>query len=149
MKSLYDVTVLNEVKGRMAGLRPDTQRQWGKMTAAQMLAHCSAAMETAVGDVVVPRLMIGRVLGPLVKAGFSNDKPLHRNGPTAPQFLVSDARELSVERERLEGLLERFQAGGSQGCTKHPHCFFGELTPEQWGKGMYKHLDHHLMQFGV
>jgi len=38
---------------------------------------------------------------------------------------------------------------GPAGCTKHPHSFFGKLTPEEWAILSYKHLDHHLRQFGV
>jgi len=58
-------------------------------------------------------------------------------------------RDLKAERERLRGLIERFVAGGRAGCTTHPHSFFGKLTPEEWAILMYKHLDHHLRQFGV
>jgi len=149
MKSLYEPTTVEEVKQRLAVLTPSSQRLWGKMTAAQMLAHCSAAMETAVGDTVLPRLFIGRLLGPLVKPAVTNDKPLSKNSPTAPSLVVSDERDLVKERDRLTSLIDRFCQGGPEGCTKEPHCFFGKLTAEEWGKGMYKHLDHHLQQFNV
>jgi LPS sulfotransferase NodH len=49
----------------------------------------------------------------------------------------------------LRGLIDRFAAAGPQGCTKNPHSFFGRLTPQEWATLMYKHLDHHLRQFGV
>jgi hypothetical protein len=49
----------------------------------------------------------------------------------------------------LRGLIDRFVASGPAGCTNHPHSFFGRLTPEEWAILMYKHLDHHLRQFGV
>jgi len=149
MKSLYEPTTVEEVKQRLAALNPSCERLWGKMTAAQMLAHCSAAMETAVGDKIIPRLFIGRLIGPLLKPAVTNDKPLSKNGPTAPDLIVSDDRDLAKERDRLTSLLDRFCQGGPEGCTKEPHCFFGKLTAEEWGKGMYKHLDHHLQQFNV
>jgi hypothetical protein len=149
MKSLYETTTAEEVKQRIGALGPGSERRWGKMSAPQMLAHCSVAMETAVGDTVLPRLLIGRVLGVLVKPGFTNDKPLSKNGPTAPGLIVKDERDLAAEQDRLIVLIDRFSQGGPEGCTKEPHCFFGKLTPEEWGKGMYKHLDHHLQQFGV
>ena len=119
------------------------------MSVAQALAHCSAAMEVAVGDKCPPRVLIGRLVGPLVKSMMSNEKPLEQNMPTDKSFIVSDARELVRERERLGGLIDRFAEGGAEGCTKHPHSFFGRLTPLEWATGMYKHLDHHLRQFGV
>jgi Protein of unknown function (DUF1569) len=54
-----------------------------------------------------------------------------------------------MERERLRGLVDRFCQAGAPGCTSHPHSFFGHLTPEEWAILTYKHLDHHLRQFGV
>jgi hypothetical protein len=149
MKSLYETAAVEDVKRRIGLLGPGSERLWGKMTAAQMLAHCSIGMETAVGDTVLPRMLIGRVLGPLVKAGYVNDKPMSRNGPTAPGLIVGDERDLVAEQGRLVRLIDRFYQAGPEGCTKAPHCFFGKLTPEEWAKGMYKHLDHHLQQFGV
>jgi hypothetical protein len=64
-------------------------------------------------------------------------------------LVVQDERDLRPERERLLGLIDRFAAAGPAGCTKHPHSFFGRLTPEEWAILTYKHLDHHLRQFGV
>jgi hypothetical protein len=61
----------------------------------------------------------------------------------------ADERDLGKERERLLGLIDKFAAGGAAGCTKNPHSFFGKMTPEEWAILMYKHLDHHLRQFGV
>jgi len=63
--------------------------------------------------------------------------------------VVQDELDLGTERERLRGLIERFTAAGPAGGTMHPHSFFGRLTPEEWATLMYKHLDHHLRQFGV
>jgi transposase InsO family protein len=62
---------------------------------------------------------------------------------------VRDDRDLNVERQRLAVLIDRFQSGGPDKCTKHPHSFFGIMTPEEWSALNYIHLDHHLKQFGV
>ncbi|HEX4135195.1 MAG TPA: hypothetical protein VHY84_11340 [Bryobacteraceae bacterium] len=51
MKNLFDSTVANQVKTRLEKLDPQTERRWGKMTVAQMLAHCSIGMQWAVGEV--------------------------------------------------------------------------------------------------
>jgi hypothetical protein len=56
---------------------------------------------------------------------------------------------LDKERERLSGLIDKFAAGGEAACTKNPHGFFGKMRAEEWAILMYKHLDHHLRQFGV
>lgn len=68
---------------------------------------------------------------------------------TIPDILIADPREFETEREQLKGKIIAFQKNGPEKCTTHPHAFFGKLTPEQWGRGLYKHLDHHLKQFGV
>jgi Protein of unknown function (DUF1569) len=151
MKNLFDATVANQVKSRLAQLQPQSERRWGKMTAAQMLAHCSVSMQWAVGEVVpdkgaLPVRLMGRLVKPMV---FRNDDPMRKNSPTAKSLLVMGEPDLVNERDRLSGLIDRFAAGGAAGCTKNPHSFFGKMTPEEWAILMYKHLDHHLRQFGV
>jgi hypothetical protein len=150
MKNLFEAGMAKEIKERIAKLGLKSERQWGKMTAPQAMAHCSAVMEWAVGDRVEPRMFLGRILGPLVKSQVLKDeKPMGRNAPTVKSLVVSDERELGKECTRLSTLVERFCAGGPQGCTKNPHTFFGQMSPEEWATLMYKHVDHHLRQFGV
>jgi hypothetical protein len=150
MKNLFEVAMVDEVKQRMTQLRPDSQRLWGKMNAAQAIAHCTAGLELALGDRRPPRLLIGRILGPMIKPkAFREDEPMRRNSPTVQGLVVRDERDLDTERQRLCKMIDRFAAAGPQGCTAHPHSFFGRLTPEEWSMWMYKHLDHHLQQFGV
>ncbi len=150
MKNLFEAAALQEVKERVAKLRPDSERLWGKMSPAQMLAHCSAAMEMAVGERNPPRILIGRLLGRLAKKSMIvNEKPMPRNTGTDKSLMVSDERDFEAERRRLRDFIDRFVAGGPRVCTKRPHFFFGPLTPEEWSALMYQHLDHHLRQFGV
>jgi hypothetical protein len=74
----------------------------GLMNVAQAMAHCAAGMEWAVGERHPPRVLIGRILGPVVKPKvFKNDEPLRRNSPTAKDLVVRDDRDLETERERL------------------------------------------------
>jgi len=147
---MYDSAVSAEVKERLQRLRPDSQRQWGKMGPAQMLAHCSASIEMALGDERPPRMMIGRILGPVAKRfTLRDEKPMVRNAQTAKCLLVQDGKDFEPERARLALLIDRFAAAGPSGCTSHPHFLFGTLTPEEWSRLVYKHLDHHLRQFGV
>lgn len=149
MKNIYEPSTLEEVKQRIDKLKADSKRQWGKMEVGQMLAHCSAALEVATGKKTSPRMFMGRILGPFFKSVFYNDKPLKKNMPTDKSFLVIDRRNFEKEKARLLDLVTEFSTGDEAKCTKHPHSFFGKLTPTEWGTGMYKHLDHHLRQFGV
>lgn len=150
MKHLFEAARVDEVKQRLARLRPESARQWGTMDPAQALAHCCGGIEMAVGDRIPPRLLLGRIIGWLIKPlALRDDEPMRRNTPTVQELKVPEARDLERERERLRALIDRFAAAGPAGCTTHPHSFFGRLTPEEWATLMYKHLDHHLRQFGV
>ena len=150
MKNLFEATRVEEVKERILRLRPDSERLWGRMSAAQAVAHCSAGVELALGDRLPPQMLLGRILGRMLKPKvLGNDEPMRRNSPTVKGLVVQDERDLGKEQERLLGLIDRFAAGGPAGNTKHPHSFFGRQTPDEWAILMYKHLDHHLRQFGV
>ena len=52
---------------RIHSLRPDSPRQWGKMTAAQMLVHCTDQLRVSRGDKAVASVRIPGFLKPLVK----------------------------------------------------------------------------------
>jgi hypothetical protein len=150
MKNLFDGTSADEVKARLGQLRPDSPRQWGKMSAAQAVVHCARGVEWAVGDTKPPRVLIGRVIGGFIKPlALKDDAPMRRNSPTSPDLIVVGEPEIAAEREKLCGLIDRFVAGGAARCTTHPHTFFGKMTPDEWAVLMYKHLDHHLRQFGA
>ena len=150
IRTLFDAAAVEEIKRRAALLRPDSERQWGRMNAAQAVAHCSVGLEWAVGDRIPSRMFLGRIIGRFVKPlVLRNDEPMRRNSPTAKDLVVRDERDLAVERERMSKLIDRFAAAGPKGCTSHPHSVFGPLTPDEWAILMYKHLDHHLRQFGV
>jgi hypothetical protein len=150
MKNLFESSRADEVKERVARLTPDSPRQWGTMTVSQALAHCSIGIDTATGDARPPRQLVGRILGPIIKPlALKDDKPMRRNSPTAPIFLVNNKPNFEVERNRLLGSIDKFANGGPDACTTHPHCFFGSMKPEEWAILMYKHVDHHLRQFGV
>ena len=150
MKNLLDASTAEEVKRRILLLRDDSPREWGKMDAAQAMAHCATGMQMGLGDIRPPRKLIGRLLGWMIKSkALADDAPMHRNSPTVESMIVNDQRDLVAERERLCELIDRFVKGGRAGCTTHPHPFFGPMTPNEWGILMYKHLDHHLRQFGA
>ncbi len=150
MRNLFDAAEAREIKERVARLKPDSARQWGTMNAAQAVAHCATSMEWAVGDRVPPRMFFASLLGRLIKPMvMRDDKPMRRNSPTAPDLIVPDQRDFEAERARLIGLIDRFTAAGPAGCSTKPHSFFGPMTPDEWAILTYKHLDHHLRQFGV
>lgn len=148
MRNLFEKEAVDEVCSRIDRLQPAAQRQWGKMNVGQMMAHCSAAMDMAGGRINPPRMLIGRLLGPIVKPIYTSEKPFSQNNPTDKALVISGERDFQREQNQLNAKVQEFHAGGEAKCTRHPHPFFGSLTPYEWSRGMYKHLDHHLRQFG-
>ncbi|HYM78314.1 MAG TPA: DUF1569 domain-containing protein [Candidatus Dormibacteraeota bacterium] len=149
MRNLFEKEAVDEVCSRIERLQPAVERQWGKMDVAQMMAHCSAALDMASGRLNPPRIFIGRLIGPLVKPIYTNEKPFSKNNPTDKKLVISDQRDFAREQEHLKECVRQFYEGGETKCTRNPHPFFGDLTPQEWSRGMYKHLDHHLRQFGA
>jgi uncharacterized protein DUF1569 len=148
MKNLFERETVDEVVARIDRLQPTSLRQWGKMDVAQMMAHCSITMDIASGRLNLPRVFIGRLIAPFFKSIYTNEKPFGKNGPTGKELVVADQRNFAHEQEQLKLKILSFYEGGEARCTRHPHPFFGALTPQAWSRGMYKHLDHHLRQFG-
>src|SRR5258708_2504719 len=95
MKNLFESASVQEVKTRIANLKPDSAAQWGSMNAAQAMAHCVGGLETAVGDSKPPRVLIGYVIGGIIKPKVvGNDEPFRKNSPTPKSLVVSDNRHL-------------------------------------------------------
>ena len=149
MKTLFEATVLDELKDRLTQLRPASERQWGKMDASQMLAHCSDWMELASGRTSARRNLMGYIFGPIAKRSVLGQEPIRRNMPTDKRLIVTGKRDFALERERLKVSIEDFSTGGPEKCKPHPHSFFGPMTSSEWATLAYKHLDHHFRQFGI
>ncbi len=151
MEDLFNFDCAEGIKQRLSHLTPDQSGQWGKMNPSQMMAHCSLGLQMASGEIRPKRALIGRILGPVVKPmALRENEPMRRNSPTSKELVViGDKKDFEIERKRLSELIDRFAAAGAAGCTSHPHAFFGPLTPDEWSVLMYKHLDHHLRQFGA
>ena len=149
MKNLFDKDVYDEVTRRINALAPSSERQWGRMNAAQMLAHCKEAFNVPLSDKKMPRSFLGLLVGWMIKSKLYNDEPWKPNLPTAPNFKITGERDFEKEKQELLGLANKFYSLGPGNVGKFPHPMFGSFTQQQWGQAMYKHLDHHLRQFGV
>ncbi len=118
------------------------------MSPAQALCHCARALAHGSGDTPMKQKLIGKILAPLVRKSALGEKPFSKSSPTDPTFVVADERDLDAERAKLLALIDRFVARGAPAAGSETHAFFGKLTGEEWGTLMYKHIDHHLRQFG-
>ena len=149
MPNLFDAPARESLLTRLANLRPDAPRQWGKMGVAQMLAHCSIAMEAATGDRPRKQMLIGKAISWMVRSKVLGDAPFSKNSPTDPTFVVKDEKDFEAEKRRLESLVARFCEAGREKVSRHSHSFLGRMSGDDWGVMMYKHIDHHLKQFNA
>jgi hypothetical protein len=153
MKNLFDPTLVEEIKQRIMHLNPESERRWGNMTLGHTLAHCTSGMQMAMGVInpkraSFPANVMGLLIKPLV---FGDDKPMRRNSPSSPELFSVHPTQCDFERERAQLItaIDSFVTKGAACCSQQPHPFFGPLKPQQWAILMYKHVDHHLRQFGV
>jgi hypothetical protein len=150
IRDVYDPAVAEELVGRIEALTAEHQPQWGTMDVARMLAHCCVPYEMALEDIHRPANPVVRTLFRLfVKPGVVNGKPYRKSVPTAPAFRIADARDFQRERERLVDYVRRVSELGAEYFDGRPSPSFGTLTAGEWNNLLYKHLDHHLRQFGV
>ena len=134
---------------RLADLEPQAGRRWGTMDPAQMLHHCAQLLEVGTGDQAVRQVLLGRFLAPLILPLALGPRPFRRNLPTDPRLVAAEPGAFESQRLRLATVLDRFVRRGPEGAAEAVHPFFGRLGGPGWGRLMYKHLDHHLRQFGV
>ncbi len=150
MKNLFDTGVVDEIQQRINTLTTNSAPLWGKMNVSQMLAHCQRPMEVALGEMsTTPAGFLKKIFGRLIKGVITSPKPYKQNLPTDPSF-VTDTTEydFGLEKEKLHVTLERYMRNQDK-VADIPHPLFGKLTKEECGKSQYKHLNHHLGQFGV
>ncbi len=147
MKNLLTPSDRQEIISRINALTSDHKGQWGQMDAGQMLAHLQKPLELALADPKPPRSLMGRIFGPMTKEGVFGPKLFKKNGYTPPEFKITDAQDFKTNKEKLLTLIERFPKEMPKVGLVHP--FFGSMPLDQWGEGLYKHLDYHLGQFGA
>ena len=147
MRSIFEPAALSGLKQRIEKLDALSTPKWGKMNSAQMLAHCSGTMEAALGELKLKRNFLS-LFGWMFKGMIISDKPFSKNSPTAAEYRIIDQREFETEKKRFDARFSTL-AEGPQTVKCFDHPFFGKMTAEDWGHLLYKHLDHHLSQFGI
>jgi hypothetical protein len=146
VKDMFDPAVKQDIIVRINKLSPQSQRKWGKMDIAQMLAHVQLPISCAYGEHKVKGGFLLKLVGPLVKSILYNNKPYKQSLPTDKSYVVTDSKNFETEKQKLLELINRF-SGENVVLLNHP--VWGKLTKEQWSKATWKHLDHHLQQFGA
>lgn len=150
LPNIFTKEVAEGVIERINKLTPETKPMWGKMDAPQVLAHCCVTYEYAYENKhAKPGAIMRFILKTFVKGGVVNEKPYPKSGTTAPDFIIKGSRDFEAEKERLVGYIRRTQELGEAHFDGRESHSFGILNKTEWNNMFYKHLDHHLQQFGV
>ena len=149
MKNIFDLEVTNTIIERINALESTTKPMWGKMSVAQMLAHCNVTYEMAFENIhPKPTGFKKTLLKLFVKSTVVSDKPYKKNGRSAPQFLITETKNFVEEKARLMDYLTKTQHLGKDYFEGKDSHSFGKLRSQEWNNMFYKHLDNHLNQFG-
>lgn len=150
LPNIFTKSVTEEVIERINALTPSTQGKWGKMSVDQMLAHCNVSYELIYENKhPKPNAFMKLILKLLVKNKVVSEQLYQQNGQTAPQFIIRDDKNFELEKNRLINYIKKTQElGESHFDGKESHSF-GALNKTEWSNMFYKHLNHHLTQFGV
>jgi len=149
MKTLFDAKTRDELFDRLAKLDPGSVRKWGKMSPSQMMEHVARALEMGMSEKPVKQMVVGKLLSWMFRKEFLGEQPFKPDRPTGKNFIITDDPDFESTRERLSAVITKFHDLGESGTDGNVHGFFGPLTGKQWGETQYKHVDHHLRQFGL
>lgn len=131
---------------RLQHVAPDARPAWGSLDAPRMLCHVADQMRVALGDVPAAPVhtLASRTLLKFLVVNTGIPPPRGRI-LTAPEMLQSRPTSWEADRSACADLIARIGRGTA--CAVHPT--FGPLSPAEWGRLCWKHLDHHFRQFGV
>jgi hypothetical protein len=150
VRSLWNEPDRQNLLSRFDKLRPDTEARWGRMNAPQMLAHIGDSMRMAIGAMRVEPKRTPLRFTPIKQLVIYALPSTPKHLPTAPELSKTVPGAWSEDLRDVKELVRRAVVRYDQRNTKWPaHPAFGKLSPRAWGVLIYKHLDHHLRQFGA
>lgn len=150
LPDIFSKPVAEEVINRLNKLQSTTKPQWGIMNAEQLMAHLNVTYEMVYTDKhPAPFFPLTLILKLLVKKKVVTEVPYGKNTPTAPAFKTLGEYDFEAERTRLINYINQVQQEGRKAFEGKKSLSFGNLTAEEWNNMFYKHLNHHLTQFGV
>lgn len=150
MESLFDPKGNRHIIERINQLSPITLSQWGKMTVSQMLLHCQQPIKVAFGTLhLKPNWLLKLLFGKAAKTQFMNTGTFKRDMPTVKEFRITHEPDFEKSRNQLIELVQQFADKGPAIIKLKKHPLFGDMSINEWDLMQWKHLDHHLRQFGV
>lgn len=135
---------------RLRRLAPDARPRWGTLDAPRMLAHLIDALRIGYGEHEpgTPDPPAPRFFATALGRWLVIDAPLpwpKGKAKSPPEWFATAPGDFDADRERLIAELERFDEPRERWGASP---IFGALSPAQWGRLSWRHIDHHLRQFG-
>ncbi|WP_396142694.1 DUF1569 domain-containing protein [Flavobacterium sp.] len=151
MIDMFSEECAQNIVDRINNLKSNTLSFWGKMSSAQMLAHCNVAYQFAFEpeNFDKPNSLKRFLLKKFVKKFVVSEKAYPKNSRTAPEFVISDYRDFENEKRNLINNIFLAQRLGEEFFEQRENLSFGKLSAKEWNILFSKHIDHHLKQFGV
>lgn len=148
--SIFNSSTTESILTRISKLTATTPAKWGKMNVGQMMAHCTVPYEQIFGENTDrPPLLMRLMVQLFFKKGIVNDVPYKQNLPTAPSFVKAETYDFEREKSRLINYIKNVEKMGEEAFEGMKSNSLGTLKAIEWNNLLYKHLDHHLKQFGV
>jgi hypothetical protein len=147
MKTLFDESLRNAMLARIRSVTPEAKPTWGKMNAEKMLAHLVQSMRMGVGELDLKPMKMPLRYTPLRQL-IVYVLPFPKGVRTLPELMPSNPVALEESKRELARLFDDFgRRSAQQRWPEHPA--FGPIGRRGWGVLSWRHLDHHLRQFGV
>ena len=135
-------------------IKADAVANWGVMNAQQMVEHVAAFFAVSTEKIKFPLVTPVEHL-PKYKEFLLSEKEFRENTKAPIAVIGEEALPLrfATMQEALQNLeksiayFELYFKDDAEKKTLHP--VFGELNFEEWVLLHYKHVKHHLKQFGV
>jgi hypothetical protein len=153
MKTLAEPRVVQDLVGRLERLAPEAERRWGTLTAAEMLCHLADCSRSLLAPGSRPTRAGTRGRPVLKWIALSAPIPWPKGRlRTRPEVdpRAGGSRPQRFETDRA-GAIEGVRALATAAADAFPtwHFMFGPMTPADWRRWGYLHIDHHLRQFGL
>ena len=149
MKSLCDSETQKEIRERLGCVKPDSPRQWGRMSAHQMICHLNDSFRVAAGEKYASPATSFWTRTVIKWAALHTPVRWPQGVATRPEVEQgrggTPPRDWERDREELRALILAFANRTEFGV----HPIFGKMSRRDWMIWGYRHVDHHLRQFGA
>lgn len=136
-----------DVRTRIEALTSTTTPTWGRMSVDQMLHHVNLVLAESLGEHRAAKHIKG-LPESMVRWAIIN-LPWGKGAPTRPDMLIPEGQryDFEAEKQRCFSMVDRFIAKGLG--EPWPRAANFAMTGKHWSQLQFKHLDHHLRQFGL